>query len=38
LFDKALNEIYQKYSTRFTFKYIGPLPPYNFIKESLVPD
>jgi hypothetical protein len=38
LFDKALNEIYQKYSAKFTFKYIGPLPPYSFIKENFVLD
>jgi Gas vesicle synthesis protein GvpL/GvpF len=31
LFDAAVNELDEKYGTLMTFKYVGTLPPYNFV-------
>jgi hypothetical protein len=31
LFDTAVNELDEKYGTLMTFKYVGTLPPYNFV-------
>jgi hypothetical protein len=30
-FDKAVNELDEKYGRFMTFKYVGTLPPYNFV-------
>lgn len=30
-FDKAVNELDEKYGSLMTFKYVGTLPPYNFV-------
>jgi hypothetical protein len=30
-FDKAVNDLDEKYGTLMTFKYVGTLPPYNFV-------
>ena len=30
-FDKAVNELDEKYGALMTFKYVGTLPPYNFV-------
>lgn len=30
-FDKAVNELDEKYGHLMTFKYVGTLPPYNFV-------
>lgn len=30
-FDKAVNELDLKYGNLMTFKYVGTLPPYNFV-------
>jgi len=30
-FDKAVNDLDQKYGGLMTFKYVGTLPPYNFV-------
>ena len=30
-FDKAVNELDLKYGKLMTFKYVGTLPPYNFV-------
>ncbi len=31
LFDKAVNDLDEKYGRFMTFKYVGTLPPYNFV-------
>jgi hypothetical protein len=31
LFDKAVNDLDEKYGSFMTFKYVGTLPPYNFV-------
>jgi len=30
-FDKAVNDLDEKYGSLMTFKYVGTLPPYNFV-------
>ena len=30
-FDKAVNNLDEKYGNLMTFKYVGTLPPYNFV-------
>ena len=30
-FDKSVNGLDEKYGTLMTFKYVGTLPPYNFV-------
>jgi len=30
-FDKTVNDLDEKYGTLMTFKYVGTLPPYNFV-------
>jgi len=30
-FDKAISSLDQKYGSLMTFKYVGTLPPYNFV-------
>jgi hypothetical protein len=30
-FDKAVNNLDEKYGKLMTFKYVGTLPPYNFV-------
>jgi hypothetical protein len=30
-FDKAVNELDEKYGRYMIFKYVGTLPPYNFV-------
>ncbi|MFA4853563.1 MAG: GvpL/GvpF family gas vesicle protein, partial [Bacteroidales bacterium] len=30
-FDKAINELDNQYSNLMSFKYVGTLPPYNFV-------
>ena len=34
-FDKKVNELGEKLGKRIKFMYVGPLPPFNFIKLSL---
>jgi hypothetical protein len=34
-FDEAVNELDQKYGDIMTFKYVGTLPPYNFVNLSI---
>ena len=34
-FDQAVNELDQKYGDVMTFKYVGTLPPYNFVNLSI---
>lgn len=34
-FDKKVNELYEKYGEIMTFKYIGTLPPYNFVNMAI---
>jgi hypothetical protein len=34
-FDKRVNELAQKYEDQLTFKYVGPVPPYNFVNIKL---
>jgi hypothetical protein len=31
MFDKVVNELDEKYGSFMTFKYVGTLPPYNFV-------
>lgn len=31
LFDKAVNDLDEKFGSLMTFKYVGTLPPYNFV-------
>jgi hypothetical protein len=33
-FEDALNKLYSHYENKLIFKYTGPWPPYNFIKEE----
>jgi hypothetical protein len=33
-FEVALNNLYSRYESKLIFKYTGPWPPYNFIKEE----
>ena len=35
LFDAAVNELDRKYGDIMTFKYVGTLPPYNFVNLSI---
>jgi hypothetical protein len=35
LFDKKVNELYEKYCERYEFNYTGPWPAYNFINIRL---
>ena len=35
LFDDSVNELDQKYGNIMTFKYVGTLPPYNFVNLSI---
>jgi len=30
-FDEAINELNDQYGNLLTFKYVGTLPPYNFV-------
>ncbi|MEW6034236.1 MAG: GvpL/GvpF family gas vesicle protein [Chloroflexota bacterium] len=30
-FDQAVNKLDERLGTRITFKYVGPVPPYNFV-------
>jgi len=34
-FDKRVNELAQKYEDQLKFKYVGPVPPYNFVNIKL---
>jgi len=34
-FDKRVNELAQKYENQLKFKYVGPVPPYNFVNIKL---
>ncbi len=34
-FDEAVNELDKKYGDIMTFKYVGTLPPYNFVNLSI---
>ncbi|MCJ7789700.1 MAG: GvpL/GvpF family gas vesicle protein [Candidatus Atribacteria bacterium] len=34
-FDKRVNELAQKYENKLKFKYVGPVPPYNFVNIKL---
>lgn len=34
-FDKAVNDLDEKYGRIMTFKYVGTLPPYNFVNLSI---
>ena len=34
-FDENLDRIYRKYKDELTFKYFGPLPPYNFVNIKI---
>jgi hypothetical protein len=34
-FDKAVNELDEKYGRYMTYKYVGTLPPYNFVNLSI---
>lgn len=33
LFDEKVNEIMEQFNERYTYKYTGPWPPYNFIEK-----
>ncbi len=35
LFDSAVNDLDKKYGNIMTFKYVGTLPPYNFVNLSI---
>lgn len=35
VFDAAVNDLDQKYGDMMTFKYVGTLPPYNFVNLSI---
>ncbi len=35
VFDKAVNDWYEKYGNFMTFKYVGTLPPYNFVNLKI---
>jgi len=34
-FDKRVNELAQNYEDKLKFKYVGPVPPYNFVNIKL---
>ena len=34
-FDKRVNELAQNYENQLKFKYVGPVPPYNFVNIKL---
>lgn len=34
-FDIRVDELDQKYGARLKFKYVGPLPPYNFVTSNI---
>jgi len=34
-FDQRVNELAQKYENQLKFKYVGPVPPYNFVNIKL---
>ena len=34
-FDEKVNALGEKFGNRIKFMYVGPLPPFNFIKLSL---
>jgi hypothetical protein len=34
-FDEAVNELAAEAGERLTFKYVGPLPPYSFVKVAV---
>jgi Fe2+ transport system protein B len=34
-FDNRVNELAQKYENKLKFKYVGPVPPYNFVNLKL---
>jgi len=34
-FDKVVNELDEKFGRFMTFKYVGTLPPYNFVNLSI---
>jgi len=34
-FDKAVNDLDEKYGRFMTFKYVGTLPPYNFVNLTI---
>lgn len=34
-FDKRVNELAKKYENKLKFKYVGPIPPYNFVNIKL---
>ncbi|MDD5496939.1 MAG: GvpL/GvpF family gas vesicle protein [Atribacterota bacterium] len=34
-FDQRVNELAQKYEDKLKFKYVGPVPPYNFVSIKL---
>ena len=35
MFDKAVNNLDEKYGHLMTFKYVGTLPPYNFVNLTI---
>ena len=35
-FDAAIEELDQELGSRLTFKYVGPVPPYNFVSLSIM--
>jgi hypothetical protein len=37
-FDAAIEQLDQAMGSRLTFKYVGPVPPYNFVSLSIVWD
>jgi hypothetical protein len=34
-FDQQVQQLGDKYREKVTFKYIGPLPPFNFVNISI---
>jgi hypothetical protein len=34
-FDQQVQQLGDKYSQKVTFKYVGPLPPFNFVNISI---
>jgi hypothetical protein len=34
-FDKRVNELAEKHSDKITFKYVGTLPPFNFVNIEI---
>jgi hypothetical protein len=35
-FDKAVNDLAETHAEQLTFKYVGPVPPCNFVEMSIV--